>query len=595
MSQTAGENPSNIRKNHYTNMCRVLFPGFVALTMAATAAPVIDPIPNVTIPAGKSLIIPITATSTNGRALTYTVTGSTNAIAMVLHTNNPFWKLNIAQAAATNAPGAFATPYRGGLVTVTNMGDLTFMLFPEYAPHTVNVFHGLTASGFYNSNTIFHRVVSGFVYQGGDPLTNGTGGLTFKYDDEFHPQAIFSGNGQLALANSGADTDGSQFFVTVGPQRFLDLKYTIFGQLLRGFNVQTNINNTAVDANSRPLADVIITQASLVPNLTDTALTLVATNVSGVLDTIKVMADDGAGGRATNQFTASTMADANSNGEPFFYPVALTNLVGPVNVPLTNTLTSLGLDGQTPSWYVQFADNTSYLNASNSSFLLSNSTYQSLTLNVTNLQGAMQLIVRPVTNYAGPINFIFYVGPNSSFSSYDKQVFTFVFGDTSIVAQPATITPQPAAPFTNLLLATFTNGVVSSAVTNFTASINWGDNAITAGVITTNTAKFKQVFGTHTYTNSGDYPVYITIKSTLGVTAVLSNAVTVVPSLQLKRNGTNNLVAWPAWAYAYQVFTSTNLATTNWTAVTNLATLSGFQNVVTNSGAGTKGFFRLKK
>ena len=563
--------------------------------MAATAAPVIDPIPNVTIPAGKSLIIPITATSTNGRALTYTVTGSTNAIAIVLHTNNPFWKLNIVQAAATNAPGAFATPYRGGLVTVTNMGDMTFMLLPEYAPHTVNVFQGLTASGFYNSNTIFHRVIAGFMDQGGDPNTNGSGGPVFRYDDEFNPQAIFSGSGQLALANSGKDTDGSQFFVTVGPQRFLDFGYTLFGQLVRGFNVLTNINNTATNAVSRPLADVIITQASLVPNLTDTVLTLVATNVAGVVGAITVIADDGAGGRATNTFGVSILTDTNSNGEPIFYPCALTNLVGPVNVPLTNTLTSLGLDGQTPSWYVQFADANSAANAGNSSYALTNSSYQSLTFNVTSVQGAMQIYVRPATNYVGPVNVIFYAAPNSSFSSYDQQEFTFVFGDTSIVAQPAAITPQTFATFTNLLLATFTNGVVSSAVTNFTASINWGDNSITSGVITTNVAKFKQVFGAHTYTNSGDYPVYITIQSTLGVTAVVSNTVTVVPPLKLKHTGTNNVVTWPAWAYAYQVYTGTNPASTNWTSVTNLSTLSGFQNVVSNSGAGTKGFFRLKK
>ena len=220
MSRNCLRESSQHLNYYYTFMCRVLFLCFVALTLAAAAAPVIDPIPNVTIPAGKSLIIPITATSTNGRGLTYTVTGSTNAIAIVLHTNNPFWKLNIVQAAATNAPGAFATPYRGGLVTVTNMGDMTFMLFPEYAPHTVNVFQGLTASGFYNSNTIFHRVIAGFMDQGGDPNTNGSGGPVFRYDDEFHPQAIFSGSGQLALANSGKDTDGSQFFVTVGATAF---------------------------------------------------------------------------------------------------------------------------------------------------------------------------------------------------------------------------------------------------------------------------------------------------------------------------------------------------------------------------------------
>jgi len=216
--------------------CRIAWL-MMATSLHLAAAPVIDPIPAATIPAGKSLIVPITACSTNGRPLAFTITSSTNAIAAVTHTDNPFWKLSVVQAAAANAPGAFSTPFRGGSVTVTNLGDMTFMLFPEYAPHTVSVFQGLSASGFYNSNTIFHRVIAGFMNQGGDPLTNGTGGPVFTYDDEFNPQAIFSGNGQLALANSGPDTDGSQFFVTVAPYRYGDFEYTIFGQLVRGFNV----------------------------------------------------------------------------------------------------------------------------------------------------------------------------------------------------------------------------------------------------------------------------------------------------------------------------------------------------------------------
>src|SRR5215469_2327892 len=151
--------------------CAFLF--FFIAAFVTQAAPVINPISDVTVPAGKSIIIPITATVTNGRPLTYTITGSTNAMAILLHTNNPFWKLNVAQACASNAPGAFQTPFRGGVATVTNVGDMTFMLFPEYAPQTVSIFQGLSASGFFNSNTIFHRVVTNFVIQGGDPLTNG--------------------------------------------------------------------------------------------------------------------------------------------------------------------------------------------------------------------------------------------------------------------------------------------------------------------------------------------------------------------------------------------------------------------------------------
>ena len=198
--------------------------GFALVSLVAFAAPVIDPIPNASIPAGRSLTIPITASSSNpaSTGLTFTVTSSTNRITVEVHTNNPFWKMTVVQAAPSNAPGAFQTPFRGGVATVTNLGDLTFILLKDRAPRTVDAISGFTFSGFYDANTIFHRVAPGFVIQGGDPNTNGTGGPVFRYENNFHPREIFSGNGQLAMANSGKDTDGSQFFVTAGPQRFLD-------------------------------------------------------------------------------------------------------------------------------------------------------------------------------------------------------------------------------------------------------------------------------------------------------------------------------------------------------------------------------------
>ena len=84
----------------------------VLLSVAANAVPVIDSIPTASIPAGKSLTIPITATSSNGRPLTYTVLSITNSITVEVHTNNPFWKMSVVQLAASNAPGAFQTPFR---------------------------------------------------------------------------------------------------------------------------------------------------------------------------------------------------------------------------------------------------------------------------------------------------------------------------------------------------------------------------------------------------------------------------------------------------------------------------------------------------
>src|ERR1051325_10166113 len=95
---------------------RRLFSALIlASLLPAAAAPVIDPIPNASVPAGRSIIIPVTATSTNGRPLTYTATSSTNRISVEVHTNIPFGPMTVVHVAPSNAPGAFATPFRGGV------------------------------------------------------------------------------------------------------------------------------------------------------------------------------------------------------------------------------------------------------------------------------------------------------------------------------------------------------------------------------------------------------------------------------------------------------------------------------------------------
>ena len=569
---------------------------FVAFTAAAPilAAPVIDPIPpNVSLPAGKSRILPVTASSPNGRPLTFTATSSTNRITVEVHTNNPFWKMSVVQVAPSNAPGAYLTPFRGGLAMVTNMGDMTFMLFKDIAPRAADVISGLTCSGFYSSNTIFHRVVSGFVIQGGDPNTNGSGGPIFRFDDDLHPRALFSGNGQLGVANSGKDTDGSQFFITVGPQRFLDLSYPLFGQLLRGFNVMSNIFNVATNGASRPLADVIITRASLVPNTTDTVLTLAGTNLAGVSATIKIIADDGAGGRVTNSFTATTISDATNNAPPIIYPDTVTNLVGPVNGRLTNNLSALDVDGDTRYWFTFPADYASSLVASNSTPVAATNQFR--------------FTLVPATNYAGPVNAVFFVSndpdwdiyylyyPSSYWPPFDAQVYHFAVGDTPISALATNFVALPGVAFTNQILATFTNGVPDSSATNFTVLINWADNLFDNGTITTNANGRKEVRGAHTYTNAGTYGVPVIIKSRLGAGTTVNATAIVPPTLSLAIAGTNSVLRWPAWATDYQLQSHTNLATPDWTAATNFPVLLGYERVATNTANASNQFFRLKR
>lgn len=580
----------------------------LVVTVAANSAPVINPISNVTLPAGKSIIIPITATVTNGRALSYAVTvSSSGSMAVVMHTNNPFWKMNVAQACAPGTPGSFQTPYRGGVATVTNVGDMTFMLFPEYAPNTVSIIEGLTSSGFYNSNTIFERVITNFVIQGGDPLTNGFGGLVFEYNDEFNPQAIFSGNGQLAMANTGKNSNGSQFFVTVGPQRSLDFGYTLFGQLVRGFNVLSNIDNTPVDSatNNRPLADEIITQVGLIRDTSDAVITLTATNKAAITNTITVIANDGAGGLATNTFKAVSVTDTNRNYQSFIYGNTVTNLVAKVNMTLTNSIDAINMDGGTNYWIPFYMDAQSQTNSTFSG-TVSNYLVRTLTYNETNIWGQMLFTIKPTNNYVGPVVMRFVVSTNQNWFNiyfsypflgpippYDMLTYTFIYGDTPIAAQAVGIPPQMPGPTTNLLLATFTNGVSGSAVTNFTASIQWGDDSITAGTIITNTAKLKEVFGAHNYTNSGVYPISITIQSSMGVTAIVTNNITIVPPLTMRRTGTNNWFAWPSWAFKYGLQSRTNVSRGTWVSLTNAPVLSGFQNVVSNSVIASQMYYRI--
>jgi peptidyl-prolyl cis-trans isomerase A (cyclophilin A) len=139
----------------------------------------------------------------------------------------------------------------------TNHGDIRIELFPNHAPKTVKNFVGL-ADGSQEwkdpktgqmqktplySGVVFHRVISGFMIQGGDPLGTGTGGPGYQFGDEFHPELSFDKPYLLAMANAGPGTNGSQFFVTVGATPWLNRKHTIFGEV--------------ADADSRAVVDAI--------------------------------------------------------------------------------------------------------------------------------------------------------------------------------------------------------------------------------------------------------------------------------------------------------------------------------------------------
>jgi len=124
---------------------------------------------------------------------------------------------------------------------VTSDGSMTFELYAKETPLAVNNFISLSRDGFYDGLT-FHRVLEGFMAQGGDPTGIGTGSPGYQFEDEVNPNLIFDSRGILAMANSGPDTNGSQFFITLVPTPHLDGNYTIFGKLIEGDTVLSAIN-----------------------------------------------------------------------------------------------------------------------------------------------------------------------------------------------------------------------------------------------------------------------------------------------------------------------------------------------------------------
>jgi peptidyl-prolyl cis-trans isomerase B (cyclophilin B) len=133
----------------------------------------------------------------------------------------------------------------------TAKGDIVLELYPKDAPVTVNNFVSLAKKGFYNGLT-FHRVIPGFMAQGGDPSGNGTGGPGYKFQDEFSQRTHVTG--ALSMANSGPNTNGSQFFICYAPQPHLNGKHTVFGQCTSGMDVLTKL------VNGDKMVEVVITE-----------------------------------------------------------------------------------------------------------------------------------------------------------------------------------------------------------------------------------------------------------------------------------------------------------------------------------------------
>lgn len=438
-------------------------------------APVIDPIRGVSVPAGeilvpanKTRVVPLSASDADGDPLSYAAVSDRGDVSATILRGGPYLRLSIA-----------------------GKGDMTFQLLPNFAPNTVATITQLVDAGFYNGLKI-HRIVPNSVIQGGDPNGDGTGGPGFRFDDEFDPKAIFSGDGQLAMANSGKDINGSQFFVTLGAQRFLDFNHTIWGQLLRGFDVLKDINDDPNSGSLRnaPTTPIVITSASIIPNTTDAVL-LLESKASG-FGNVTITANDGTpGGQATTTIRAVIAADP-TNDPAILGPVA--NQVTAANTPITFPLSGIDPEGDNLTFAVDNLDGQA-----NSAITVAGNA----------------VTVTPAPGYRGEIRLRAKVkqanatSRGSSIDPFDTQVFTVTVKDQSLTAQGVETTGV-AGTSVQPLVARLTTAVPFTAST-YTATIDWGDGTRSDGTVAGSSGSYE-VFGTKSYVRSGSYPIAVTIR-----------------------------------------------------------------------------------
>ena len=133
----------------------------------------------------------------------------------------------------------------------TQRGEFVVELYGDKVPMTVENFVNLARSGFYDGTT-FHRVIPGFMAQGGDPTGTGRGGPGYSFGDEFEPSLRHDGPGVLSMANAGPNTNGSQFFITFGPTPHLDGRHSVFGRVVEGMEVVNSLRERDPDRDRNP-------------------------------------------------------------------------------------------------------------------------------------------------------------------------------------------------------------------------------------------------------------------------------------------------------------------------------------------------------
>lgn len=332
-------------------------------------------------------------------------------------------------------------------------GTLTFRLFEDLSPVTTARIISLVQSGFYNGLD-FHRILDGFVAQGGDPLGNGTGGSGTKLPDEFSKNLTFTGEGLLAMANSGDDTGDSQFFVTDTDltldqmPRTLNFNHTIFGILTSGFDTFQKIMTTPVQNNgsnevSKPVTDVVMSNVQIITDTTHGVLKISAASGFTGPSTITVTAT-GTGTPAVDNFIATGVSDT-LNDRPFLGPV--TDQTTAVGTPVSFTVTGVDLENDNLTFLVK--DPTSATANPNALSAASNPLHGTVSISTTQANGttpATSIITfTPDAGFQGTIEMLIAVRDNTTHSG-SSALDARTNYDTQKIVLTVTATPNNSAP-----------------------------------------------------------------------------------------------------------------------------------------------------
>lgn len=351
---------------------------------------------------GSDSYIGVEGQSSTNSAITYTATSSSADIVVETVTTGRSLRLNVSGKDGTN------TDFNG---------DIVLRLFEDKAPATTARIIQLAQSGFYNG-LLFHRVVSNFVAQGGDPSGNGSGGSGTKFSDEFDLSLTFNGPGLLAMANSGDDTNDSQFFITAIDQplpaqrpQHLNFQHSIFGAVTSGFETFRKLmaTQTSGNPNNRPLSNATINTATVFTDTKNGLIRMTGPSDRSASSTITIKANDGGGADATATVTVGASIPSRNN--PAFLG-AVSDLATNQNTPVTFTVT--GFDSEQEALAFDLFATSAKNNSSAVGAAPANFTFVKEATTVGG-RPAMRFTLTPTTGFTGNVDFLVGVRDTQSF------------------------------------------------------------------------------------------------------------------------------------------------------------------------------------